>query len=43
MRFGLALGAHLVEHGSHAGARELPNGLAARQPASDDVNFARHG
>ena len=43
MRFGLAVGPHLVEHGRHAATRELPGRLAACQSTPDDVNFARHG
>ena len=43
MRFGLAVGPHLVEHDRHAATRELPGRLAACQSTPDDMNFARHG
>ena len=42
MRLGPPLGAHLVEHHGHAGRGELPSGLAAGEPAADDMNLRHH-
>ncbi len=42
MGFGLAVGAHLVQHRPHPAARELPSRLASGQAAPDDMNFACH-
>ena len=43
VRVGHALCAHFMDHDGDARARDLPGGLRAREPASDDVDGLRLG
>ena len=43
MRFGPALGPHLVQNDRHAGGGGLPGGLASGEPAADHMHRLSHG
>ena len=43
VRFRAAMGAHFVQDHRHPGARDLPGGFRARQPAADNVDGRRRG